>query len=223
MQKWLFNREMVIYLIWLYNKWPVGPFSRSFPTMTCRLLFPTWLLPTMTLATICRNGSEPFERTLTVLTACLYHLSSSILHSFTFLFSLSFTFFHPHFPSYTFHFSISVTFIHLYLFSFTFILIHSPSFTFIHTHFTSFILHKPSGFTRIHLHLPPLAFTHLACSAGVFFERSICSRKRHVETSRGEEEMGQVKGSGEGAGRGRGERRENACSKTLWKWETPPN
>ena len=31
---------------------------------------------------------------------------------------------------------------------------------------------------------------HLACSAGVFFERAICSRKRHVETSRREEEMG---------------------------------
>ena len=41
--------------------------------------------------------------------------------------------------------------------------------------------------------------THLACSAGVFFERAICSRKRHVETSRGEKEMGRVKGSGEGA------------------------
>ena len=36
--------------------------------------------------------------------------------------------------------------------------------------------------------------THLACSAGVFFERAICSRKRHVETSRREEEMGRVKG-----------------------------
>ena len=41
----------------------------------------------------------------------------------------------------------------------------------------------------------------LASSAGVFFERAICSRKRHVETSRREEEMGRVKGSGEGAGR----------------------
>ena len=41
----------------------------------------------------------------------------------------------------------------------------------------------------------------LACSAGVFFGCAICSRKRHVETSRREEEMGQVKGSGEGAGR----------------------
>ena len=31
----------------------------------------------------------------------------------------------------------------------------------------------------------------LACSAGVFFfKRAICSRKRHVETSRREEEMG---------------------------------
>ena len=41
----------------------------------------------------------------------------------------------------------------------------------------------------------------IACSAGVFFERAICSRKRHVETSRREEEMGRVKGSGEGAPR----------------------
>ena len=41
----------------------------------------------------------------------------------------------------------------------------------------------------------------LACSAGVFFERAICSRKRYVETSRIEDEMGRVKGSGEVAGR----------------------
>ena len=46
---------------------------------------------------------------------------------------------------------------------------------------------KASHFSRI----------RLACSAGVFFERAICSRKRHVETSRREEEMGRVKGSGE--------------------------
>ena len=38
------------------------------------------------------------------------------------------------------------------------------------------------------------SFTNIACSAGVFFERAICSRKRHVETSRREEEMGRVKG-----------------------------
>ena len=37
------------------------------------------------------------------------------------------------------------------------------------------------------------ASAKLACSAGVFFERAICSRKRHVETSRREEEMGRVK------------------------------
>ena len=41
----------------------------------------------------------------------------------------------------------------------------------------------------------------VACSAGVFFERAICSRKRDVETSRREEEIGRVKGSGEGVGR----------------------
>ena len=32
----------------------------------------------------------------------------------------------------------------------------------------------------------------VACSAGISFERAICSRKRHVETSRREEEMGRV-------------------------------
>ena len=40
-------------------------------------------------------------------------------------------------------------------------------------------------------------YSKLACSAGVFFERAICLRKRHFETSRREEEMGQVKGGGE--------------------------
>ena len=39
-----------------------------------------------------------------------------------------------------------------------------------------------------------LSNQNLACSAGVFFERAICSRKCHVETSRREEEMGRVKG-----------------------------
>ena len=38
-----------------------------------------------------------------------------------------------------------------------------------------------------------LSLSALACSAGVFFERAICSRKRHVETSGREEEMGRVK------------------------------
>jgi len=48
---------------------------------------------------------------------------------------------------------------------------------------------------------------HLTCSAGVFFERTICSRKRNVESSRIEEEMGRVKGSGKGAGREEREKR----------------
>ena len=44
--------------------------------------------------------------------------------------------------------------------------------------------------------------SRVACSAGVFFQRAICSRKRDVETSRREEEMGQVKRErGEVAGR----------------------
>ena len=47
----------------------------------------------------------------------------------------------------------------------------------------------------------------LAYSAGVFLVHPICSRKRHVETSRREEEMGRVKRSGEGAG--------------SWKRKTP--
>ena len=112
--------------------------------MTCRLLFPTWLLPTMTLAIICRNGSEPFERTLlTVLIACQYHPSLSSLHSLHFP-PFSFIYLLP--PSYTFHFSLSLI-ICLHLFSFTFILIHSfhPTSTFIHLH---------------PLHLPPLALIH---------------------------------------------------------------
>ena len=41
-----------------------------------------------------------------------------------------------------------------------------------------------------------ILIVRVACSAGVFFERAICSRKRHVETSRREEEMGRVKGNG---------------------------
>ena len=39
---------------------------------------------------------------------------------------------------------------------------------------------------------PPYDSLYVACSAGVFFERAICSRKRHVETSRREEEKGRV-------------------------------
>ena len=42
---------------------------------------------------------------------------------------------------------------------------------------------------------------------GVFVERTICSRKRDVETSRREEEIGRVKGSGEGLGREKRKRR----------------
>ena len=58
----------------------------------------------------------------------------------------------------------------------------------------------------------------LACSAGVFFERAICLRKRHVETSRREEEMGRVKGSGEGAGR---EKRKRLPENTVKMRNTP--
>ena len=61
-------------------------------------------------------------------------------------------------------------------------------------------------------------YSNIACSAGVFFERAICSRKRYVETSRREEEMGQVKGSGEGAGR---EKRKRLPENTVKMRSTP--
>ena len=85
--------------------------------------------------------------------------------SVTFLFSLSFTFFHPHFPSFTFIFLRTplFAFINLHLPSFILSHLHSNSFTFIHTHPSSLIfiyLHRPS-FTFIYRHLPPLAFIHL--------------------------------------------------------------
>ena len=60
--------------------------------------------------------------------------------------------------------------------------------------------------------------TAVACSAGVFFERAICSRKRDVETSRREEEIGRVKGSGEGVGR---EKRKRLPENTVKMRNTP--
>ena len=56
----------------------------------------------------------------------------------------------------------------------------------------------------------------LACSAGVFFERAICSRNCRVETFRREEEMGRVKGSGEGA-----EKRKHLPENTVKMRNTP--
>ena len=58
----------------------------------------------------------------------------------------------------------------------------------------------------------------IPCSAGVFFEHAICSRKRHVENSRRGEEMGRVKGSGEGAGR---EKRKRLPANTVKMRNTP--
>ena len=55
--------------------------------------------------------------------------------------------------------------------------------------------------SHLHSNQVLVNYLQLACNAGVFFDRAICSRKRHVETSRREEEMRRVKGSGEGAGR----------------------
>ena len=60
-----------------------------------------------------------------------------------------------------------------------------------------------------------LIFASLACSAGVFFGRANVFARETEERRKW--------GESKGAGRGRGERRENACPKTLWKWETPPN
>ena len=131
-QKWLFTQFGCI------TSGHVAYFPAHFPyIMTCRLLFPTWLLPTMTLAIICRSGCEPFERTLlTVLTARLYHPSLSSLHSL-------------HFPPFSFIYLLppSFSFIHLPLFAF---INHLPSFIFIHLHSNSFIssyfhLHSPSS------------------------------------------------------------------------------
>ena len=132
MQKWLFTQFGCI------TSGHVAYFPAHFPyIMTCRLLFPTWLLPTMTLAIICRSGCDPFERTLlTVLTARLYHPSLSSLHSL-------------HFPPFSFIYLLppSFSFIHLPLFAF---INHLPSFIFIHLHSNSFIssyfhLHSPSS------------------------------------------------------------------------------
>ena len=119
--------------------------------MTCRLLFPTWLLPTMTLAIICRNGSEPFERTLlTVLIACQYHPSLSSLHSL-------------HFPPFSFIYLLppSFSFIHLPLFAF---INRLPSFIFIHLHSNSFIssyfnLHSPSSTSSTPISVDPPSST----------------------------------------------------------------
>ena len=58
----------------------------------------------------------------------------------------------------------------------------------------------------------------LARRAGVFFGRAICSRNRHVETSRREEEMGRVKGSEEGGG---GEKRKRLPENTVKMRNTP--
>ena len=49
---------------------------------------------------------------------------------------------------------------------------------------------SPSRFRCIYCLLP------LACSAGVFFERAICSRKHYVEASRRERRWGESKGAG---------------------------
>ena len=127
---------MVIYPIWLYNKWPRGLFSRSFPIYN-DLQTSISNMASSNIAIICRNGSEPFERTLlTVLTKCLYHPSLSSRHSL-------------HFPPFSFIYLLppSFSFIHLPLFAF---INHLRSFIFIHLHSNSFIssyfhLHSPSS------------------------------------------------------------------------------
>ena len=69
--------------------------------------------------------------------------------SFTFIFSLSFTFFHSHF--------LSFTFIFLRTPSNAFINLHLPSFILIHLHSNSFTSHS----SVINFHLPTQAFIYL--------------------------------------------------------------
>ena len=56
------------------------------------------------------------------------------------------------------------------------------------------LIKQKMGMLDVHLqyrtYLCVDSYSNLACSAGVFFERAICSQKRHVETSQREEEMG---------------------------------
>ena len=56
---------------------------------------------------------------------------------------------------------------------------------------------NPRGFPGGSTKCTRYSSQHVACSAGVFFGRAICSPNRHVETSRREKEMGRVKGGGE--------------------------
>ena len=98
----------------------------------------------------CRNGSEPFKRTvLTVLTACL---SSSIFVHSPFP-SLSYFIFHLPSSTLIFLHLFSFSFIHLSLFAF--INLHSPSFIFINYNsdsFTFICLHSHSFYvTNFHL------------------------------------------------------------------------
>ena len=51
----------------------------------------------------------------------------------------------------------------------------------------------------------------VACSAGIFFEHAIFSRKCMLKLPKERKRWGKSKGEG----RGRGERREKACPKTL--------
>ena len=152
---------MVIYPIWLYNKWPRGLFSRSFP------IYNDLQTSISNMASSNNDTSHYLQEWLwafwknTANRADRASISSIFVQSTfpslsSFLFHLP-QFFHPHFPSYTFHFSLSLI-ICLHLFSFTFILIHSfhPTSTFIHLH----PLHlTPVAF--IHGHLAPLAFFYL--------------------------------------------------------------
>ena len=86
-----------------------------------------------------------------VLQTSISNMASST--SFTFLFSLSFTFFYPHFPSFNFIFlrTPSFSFINLHSPSFILIHLHSNSFTFIHTH--------PSSLIFIYLNRPTVIYS----------------------------------------------------------------
>ena len=150
-QKWLFTELGC-------NKWPHGPFSRSFPRMTCRLLFPTWLLNSSDDTSYYlqewlwafwknTNRADPVSISSIFLHSPFLHLP---LFSFIYLLPPSFSFIHLSLFDFVNLHSPLFIFIHLYTNSFNFIYLHSHSFWVIDFLFIS--LHRPSGFTFIHLH-----------------------------------------------------------------------
>ena len=99
--------------------------------------------------------------------------------SFTFLLSVSFTFFHRHFPSFTFIFlrTPSFAFVNLHF-------CHLPSLILIHLHSNSFTL----IILLINLHLPKQAFIYLCLlspsSTVIFLHQPSSASMRHFCISR---------------------------------------